>query len=129
YCILSSMMASRIRRFSLCDSAVMCAAPAFGRGAQARIACYTGTWRGLCAIKDDKPMPAIDLLPFTDPWLYALMAVLILGSAFVQGVGGVGFTMFAAPVAAIVCPELVPGPLLTLGGFVTLLTAIRESRH
>jgi uncharacterized membrane protein YfcA len=74
-------------------------------------------------------MPAIDLLPFTDPWLYALMAVLILGSAFVQGVGGVGFTMFAAPVAAIVCPELVPGPLLTLGGFVTLLTAVRESRH
>lgn len=74
-------------------------------------------------------MPAFDLLPFTDPLLFALMAILILGSAFVQGVGGVGFTMFAAPIAAIFCPELVPGPLLTLGGFVTLLTAIRERRH
>lgn len=74
-------------------------------------------------------MPNIDLLPFTDPWLYALMAALILGSAFLQGVGGVGFTMFSAPVAAIVCPELVPGPLLMLGGCVTFLTAVREYRN
>src|SRR5690606_36333910 len=63
-----------------------------------------------------------------DPWLYAWMATLILGSAFLQGVGGVGFTMFSAPVAAMVCPELVPGPLLMLGGCVTFLTAVRE-RH
>jgi uncharacterized membrane protein YfcA len=56
------------------------------------------------------------------------MALLIAGSAFMQGIGGVGFTMFAAPVAAIFCPDLVPGPLLTLGGFVTLLTALREHR-
>lgn len=69
-----------------------------------------------------------DLLPFSDPLLYGLMALLIGGSAFMQGVGGVGFTMFAAPVAAIFCPDLVPGPLLTLGGFVTLLTALREHR-
>lgn len=74
-------------------------------------------------------MPSIDLLPFTDPWLYGLMATLILGSAFLQGVGGVGFTMFSAPVAAIVCPELVPGPLLMLGGCVTFLTAVREHRN
>lgn len=73
-------------------------------------------------------MPPINLLPFTDPWIYALMAFLILGSAFLQGVGGVGFTMFAAPVALMVSPELVPGPLLTLGGLATLLTAVRE-RH
>ncbi|RTZ45424.1 sulfite exporter TauE/SafE family protein [Candidimonas sp. SYP-B2681] len=69
-----------------------------------------------------------DLLPFSDPHLYGLMALLIGGSAFMQGVGGVGFTMFAAPIAAIFCPDLVPGPLLTLGGFVTLLTALREYR-
>lgn len=74
-------------------------------------------------------MPPIDLLPFTDPWVYALMAILIMGSALLQGMGGVGFTMFAAPVALILSPELVPGPLLTLGGFVTLLTAVRERRH
>ena len=74
-------------------------------------------------------MAPINLLPFTEPWIFTLMAVLIAGSAFLQGVGGVGFTMFAAPVALIFCPELVPGPLLTLGGLVTLLTAIRERRH
>lgn len=74
-------------------------------------------------------MQLSDLLPFSDPWLYALMAGLILGSAFLQGVGGVGFTMFSAPVAAIVCPELVPGPLLMLGGCVTLLTALRERQN
>lgn len=75
------------------------------------------------------PMPINDLLPFTNPGLYALMGLLIFGSAFVQGIGGVGFTLVVAPVAAIMCPELVPGPLLTLGGFVTLLTAVRERRH
>jgi len=74
-------------------------------------------------------MQTLQLLPFTDPWLYAWMAALILGSAFLQGVGGVGFTMFTAPVAAIVCPELVPGPLLMLGGCVTFLTAVREYRN
>ena len=74
-------------------------------------------------------MPINDLLPFTNPWLYALMGLLVFGSAFVQGIGGVGFTLVAAPAAAIMCPELVPGPLLTLGGFVTLLTAARERRH
>lgn len=70
-----------------------------------------------------------DLLPFTQPWVYGLMAALIAISAFLQGVGGVGFTMFAAPVALMICPELVPGPLLTLGGLVTLMTAIRERHH
>ncbi|AHG65415.1 sulfite exporter TauE/SafE family protein [Advenella mimigardefordensis] len=74
-------------------------------------------------------MPTLDLLPFINPWLYALMGALICGSAFVQGISGVGFTLVAAPVAAMVCPELVPGALLTLGSFVTLLTAIRERRH
>jgi Sulfite exporter TauE/SafE. len=73
-------------------------------------------------------MNSMDLLPFTDPAVYFLMAALIFGSAFLQGVGGVGFTMFSAPIAAIVCPELVPGPLLMLGGCVTFLTALRE-RH
>lgn len=58
--------------------------------------------------------------------VYLFMGALIGASAFLQGVGGVGFTMFAAPVALVVAPELVPGPLLTLGGAVTLLTAIRE---
>lgn len=68
------------------------------------------------------------LVMFSDPWLYAMMAVLIFFAAFMQGLGGVGFAMFAAPIAAIFFPQMVPGTLLTLGGFVSLLTALRE-RH
>ena len=84
-------------------------------------------YRGFHLVTDDTMTG--NLLPFTEPWVYSLMAALILVSAFLQGVGGVGFTMFAAPVALMISPELVPGPLLTLGGLVTLMTAIRERRH
>ena len=65
-------------------------------------------------------------LPFPDLWHYAAMAVVVFGAAVAQGVGGVGFAMFAAPVAAMFFPQLAPGPLLTLGGFISLLTALRE---
>lgn len=65
-------------------------------------------------------------LPFPDLWHYAAMAAVVFGAAVAQGVGGVGFAMFAAPVAALFFPQLAPGPLLTLGGFISLLTALRE---
>jgi len=70
-----------------------------------------------------------ELFSFINPWSFSFIAVLITGSAFLQGVGGVGFTMFVAPIALMVFPELVPGPLLTLGGLVTFLTAAREHHH
>jgi hypothetical protein len=50
----------------------------------------------------------------------------VLAGAFIQGTGGLGFAMFAAPVAALLRPELVPGPMLLLGGTVSLLAATRE---
>nr|WP_167428007.1 sulfite exporter TauE/SafE family protein [Achromobacter mucicolens] len=65
-------------------------------------------------------------LSFPDLWHYAAMAAVVFGAAVAQGVGGVGFAMFAAPVAAMFFPQLAPGPLLTLGGFISLLTALRE---
>lgn len=65
-------------------------------------------------------------LPFSDLPHYAAMAAVVFGAAVAQGVGGVGFAMFAAPVAAMFFPQLAPGPLLTLGGFISLLTALRE---
>lgn len=65
-------------------------------------------------------------LPFPDLWHYAAMALVVFGAALAQGVGGIGFAMFAAPVAAMFFPQLAPGPLLTLGGFISLLTALRE---
>ncbi|WMD18897.1 sulfite exporter TauE/SafE family protein [Achromobacter seleniivolatilans] len=69
-------------------------------------------------------MPAA--LSFPDVWHYAAMALVVFGAAVAQGVGGIGFAMFAAPVAAMFFPQLAPGPLLTLGGFISLLTALRE---
>ncbi|GAA5234936.1 sulfite exporter TauE/SafE family protein [Verticiella sediminum] len=73
-------------------------------------------------------MPDILALLAANPAHYAGMGALVLGGAILQGLGGVGFAMLCAPVALLYFPELVPGPLLAMGGLVSLLTAIRE-RH
>ena len=77
--------------------------------------------------KDPPPMTLLSLVP--EPGAYVAMAAIIFMAAFLQGVGGVGFAMFASPIAAVFFPQLVPGPLLTLGGFVALMTALRERQH
>lgn len=59
---------------------------------------------------------------------YIVMAAVVATAAFLQGVGGVGFAMLAAPVAVMIAPEMVPGSLLVLGGSVSFLAAVRE-RH
>lgn len=59
---------------------------------------------------------------------YGVMAVVVATAAFLQGVGGVGFAMLAAPVAVFLAPNMVPGSLLVLGGSVSFLAALRE-RH
>lgn len=69
------------------------------------------------------------LLALVDPLSWLLMASLVVLAAFLQGVGGVGFAMLVAPIAALVFPQLVPGPLLALGGSVSLLAALRERQH
>ena len=48
--------------------------------------------------------------------------------ACIQGTGGIGFALFAAPIVALVHPELLPGPMIVLGGSVSLLAAVREFR-
>jgi len=50
-----------------------------------------------------------------------------LAGAFVQGAGGLGFAMFAAPVTALLRPELVPGPMLLLGGAVSALILLAQN--
>ncbi|WP_233168126.1 sulfite exporter TauE/SafE family protein [Xylophilus sp. ASV27] len=57
---------------------------------------------------------------------YACMGLVIAAGAFLQGVGGLGFAMFSAPVAGLFFPELAPGPLLVLGGSLSGLSALRE---
>lgn len=57
---------------------------------------------------------------------FLVCAGAVLAGAFIQGTGGLGFAMFAAPVAAILHPELVPGPMLLVGACVSWMVAIRE---
>src|SRR2546422_8702168 len=70
-------------------------------------------------------------LPFHLPdgltWLrYASMGIVVMMGACRQGLGGIGFAMFAAPIAGLFFPVLAPGPLLVLGGSVSALAAARE---
>lgn len=69
------------------------------------------------------------LIDIVDPLSWLLMACLVVLAAFLQGVGGIGFAMLVAPIAALIFPQLVPGPLLALGGSVSLLAALRERQH
>lgn len=57
---------------------------------------------------------------------YAAMGAMVLGGACLQGVGGLGFAMFCAPVALLLFPELVPAPLLALSCPLAVLAAARE---
>lgn len=59
----------------------------------------------------------------------AVCALAVFAGALIQGTGGIGFAMFAAPIVALVRPELVPGPMLVLGGSVSLLAAVREMKQ
>lgn len=59
-------------------------------------------------------------------WSYLGMGGMVMAGACLQGVGGLGFAMFCAPLAALWFPELVPGPLLALGCPLALMTALRE---
>lgn len=60
---------------------------------------------------------------------FAGMALLILVSSCLQGVGGIGFAMVSAPVGALLYPQLVPGPLIFLAGVLAILTVLREREH
>lgn len=59
--------------------------------------------------------------------LVCMLAVML--GACLQGAAGIGFALFAAPIVALVEPDLVPGPMLVLGGAVSLLAALREWRR
>ena len=43
---------------------------------------------------------------------YALMGLLVMAGACMQGVGGIGFSMLSAPIAVLAYAAMVPGPLL-----------------
>jgi uncharacterized membrane protein YfcA len=57
---------------------------------------------------------------------YAGMGAIVAIGALLQGIGGLGFAMFAAPAAALFYPELAPAPLLVLASVLSLMAALRE---
>ncbi len=57
---------------------------------------------------------------------YLWMGAMVLAGAAMQGVGGLGYAMFCAPLSAIFFPELTPGPLLAVGAPLALLAYLRE---
>ncbi|GAB1575339.1 sulfite exporter TauE/SafE family protein [Bordetella petrii] len=57
---------------------------------------------------------------------YLGMGVMVAAGAWLQGIGGLGYAMFCAPIAALLFPVLVPGPLLAIGGPLALLAYLRE---
>lgn len=65
----------------------------------------------------------------TAPWELALATVAIFAGAAVQGAVGFGLSLVAAPVLLLIDPRFVPGPLLALSIFLTLLMLAREPRH
>ena len=58
----------------------------------------------------------------------ALVTAAVLVGALVQGSIGFGLNLIAAPVLALVDPDLVPGPAIVLAFVMTLLVAAREWR-
>lgn len=72
-------------------------------------------------------MVLTSLLPAGLAWQsYLGMGIMVLVGACLQGVGGLGFAMFCAPIAVLLFPELVPGPLLALSFPLALMAAARE---
>ena len=72
-------------------------------------------------------MTLASLLPVGLAWpAYLGMSAMVLVGACLQGIGGLGFAMFCAPIAVLVFPELVPGPLLVLSFPLALMAAARE---
>ncbi|MBE3638172.1 sulfite exporter TauE/SafE family protein [Mangrovicoccus algicola] len=57
---------------------------------------------------------------------FLAMAAMVFVAAILQGVGGLGFAMFSAPISALFFPELAPGVLLVLGGCVATMVLLRE---
>jgi uncharacterized membrane protein YfcA len=60
------------------------------------------------------------------PLELAIATVIVAGGAAVQGGVGFGMNLIAAPLLALVNPELVPGPAIAAAVVLTVLVAFRE---
>lgn len=57
---------------------------------------------------------------------YCILAVAVLFASALQSSIGFGIGMFAAPIVALVEPELIPGTLIMIATLVTLIVVVRE---
>jgi uncharacterized membrane protein YfcA len=60
---------------------------------------------------------------------YSIVALAVLLAACMQGSIGFGMGMLAAPIVAIFDPGLIPGTLILLATFLTLLVVLQERQH
>ncbi|MVW70291.1 sulfite exporter TauE/SafE family protein [Bordetella sp. 15P40C-2] len=72
-------------------------------------------------------MQSVSQLTHELSWnVYLGMGFMVAAGAWLQGIGGLGYAMFCAPIAALLFPQLVPGPLLAVGAPLALLAYLRE---
>ncbi|MDG4663628.1 sulfite exporter TauE/SafE family protein [Mycobacterium sp. 236(2023)] len=57
---------------------------------------------------------------------YCVLAVAIMFASALQSSIGFGIGMFAAPIVALIDPELIPGTLIMIATLVTLIVVVRE---
>ena len=57
---------------------------------------------------------------------YCILAVAVLLASALQSSIGFGIGMFAAPIVALIEPELIPGTLIMIATLVTLIVVVRE---
>ena len=63
-----------------------------------------------------------------DPYILLLGGFFVVLAALVQGTLGLGLSLVAAPVVAILDPSLLPGGMLVLGMFLPAMTMLHEWR-
>jgi len=62
-------------------------------------------------------------------WQWWIAGVIVAAGALIQAALGFGFALVAAPVLAVIAPQLVPGPVLLASCVLSAGVAARELRH
>ncbi len=61
-----------------------------------------------------------------DPGLFALLCLVVLAGALLQGVVGIGIGLLGAPVVSLLRPDLMPGLMIVLALLLPMFTLVRE---
>lgn len=69
------------------------------------------------------------LMPIDINWTLGAGMLIVGAGALLQSSTGFGFALFAAPLLALVDPQLIPGPILILTLLLTIGVVVRDWRH